>query len=119
VREACREVLAKMPEDDADRVRGTCLVSWIAAPGRSCTKVLNRRAGLYRAVWLDPRLPRYPCDVIVGIVAHEFAHVVCEHEGETATSESEADRRAEEWGFGREIEAVRTYNPTCSDGGKG
>jgi hypothetical protein len=51
---------------------------------------------------------------MVGIVAHEFAHAVCEHKGETETSECEADRRATEWGFGKEIQAMRAFHPPAN-----
>jgi hypothetical protein len=113
VRRACTTVLVAMPNDDAEAFVDTCLVSWVPAPGKSCTTVLKRPAQPRRAVWLDARLPCYPNEVMVGIVAHEFAHAICDHRRETETSESEseseADRRATEWGFGKEIQAMRAF----------
>ncbi len=106
---ACVKVLSKMPRDEAHKLIDTCLVSWVSCPGRSCTKVLERPAALSRAIWLDPRLPCYSEEMRVGIVAHEFAHVVCNHRIDDESCEQEADRMAAEWGFSAEIEAMRTY----------
>jgi hypothetical protein len=98
-----------MPKDEADKLIDTCLVSWVPSPGRSCTKVLERPAAPTRAIWLDACLPSYPEEVRVGIVAHEFAHVVCNHRIDGESCEQEADCTAAEWGFGAEIEAMRTH----------
>jgi len=109
IREACKKVLRKMPKDEADKLIDTCLVSWVPSPRRSCTKVLEHPAAPTRAIWLDPCLSSYPEEVRVGIVAHEFAHAVCDHRIDNESCEHEADRTAAEWGFSAEIEATRTY----------
>lgn len=53
-------------------------------------------------------------DEILGLIAHELAHVMLEHqqepekfEGETEELEEEANKLALEWGFGKEIEKLR------------
>ena len=109
VRQACVKVLSRMPKDEAQKLIDTCLVSWVSSPGSSCTKVLERPAAPRRAIWLDPRLPCYSEEMRVGIVAHEFAHVVCNHRTADGSCEQEADRLAAEWGFSAEIEAMRAY----------
>jgi hypothetical protein len=63
-------------------------------------------------------LPCYPDKVRVGIVAHEFAHAVCDHGPESVDPECEADRVAEGWGFGEEIKAMRAYIQSHSGGGE-
>lgn len=51
----------------------------------------------------------YKKDVMIGIVAHEFAHVYCGHNGETGelTKEDEADDMARVWGFESEVDVMR------------
>jgi len=48
-------------------------------------------------------------DVMIGIVAHEFAHVYCGHKGRTKDlrEENEADDRARGWGFESEVNVMR------------
>jgi hypothetical protein len=69
-------------------------------------------------VYLDRKCLDMPRDVAVGTLAHEFAHVFLEHSGNKAglPEEDEADKLACQWGFTREIEAMRQYHgpPTNS-----
>ena len=48
-------------------------------------------------------------DVMIGTVAHEFAHVYCGHDGETGdlTEVDEADDMARGWGFESEVNVMR------------
>ena len=48
-------------------------------------------------------------DVMIGIVAHEFAHVYCGHDSETGdlSEEYEADDMARGWGFKSEVDVMR------------
>ena len=51
-----------------------------------------------------------PRDVVIGNLAHEFAHVFLKHTGKGGLlDEHEADRLARRWGFAKEIRAIRHY----------
>ncbi len=47
--------------------------------------------------------------VLVGIIAHEIAHIFCGHEGSTGdlSEDHEADDVARSWGFESEVNAMR------------
>ena len=107
VREVCVHVLHRMPKEATHLILSTAFVCWVGG-GRSWT---GRPEGRCRLVLLDPRLPCYSCDMVTGIVAHEFAHVVLGHERGGTKAEDKADCLAGEWGFGREIAAVRAGLP--------
>ena len=59
-------------------------------------------------------------DVLIGVIAHEFSHVFCEHgifvnEDFSLKVEDEADKMAIKWGFKKEIKAFRKKIPATID----
>jgi hypothetical protein len=58
-------------------------------------------------VFCDPNLLELPKDVAIGTLAHEFAHVFLGHMGESLAEDYEADDLACQWGFTKEVGAMR------------
>ena len=72
---------------------------------------VDTSAEYYRGVWvvvLPADLPSVPDAVARGTIAHEFAHVFLRHYRPSEQCEREADQTAREWGFTRDIAALRS-----------
>jgi len=66
---------------------------------------------------LDPHLLNEPKDVAIGTIAHEFAHLFLGHVAPgSLQNEYEADTLAENWGFKKQIKAMRKRYGPPSDG---
>ena len=129
-RKACREVLARLPEDLVEEIVYQCGKIVLLAPGkewglarpisfpckpeairvqlgRKSRKLYQVEMGL---VYLSPDLETESYPVIVAVVAHELAHALSR---QIVDKESEllADNLIQQWGFGKELEALRAANP--------
>ena len=68
-----------------------------------------------KVIYLSPRLEEKKLDLMIGIVAHELAHVYLRHNligssmDEYERQEKEADDLIIKWGFTEELEAVDKY----------
>jgi len=125
-------VLKRMPKDARKEFYERCAITVWQPPGCSCTFPLYlpradetepdegeipKQPALHVVV-LQADLPELPNDEAIAVIAHEFAHVVCDHRpGKSSASdglkeleerELEADRLASSWGFGSEIRSLRS-----------
>jgi hypothetical protein len=68
-------------------------------------------------IYLDPDLLKEPKDVAIGTIAHEFAHLFLGHTGSGSLQQDyEADNLAENWGFKKQIKAMRRCYGPPTDG---
>lgn len=139
-RQACGEVLARLPSDLAEEIVYLKRLVFLLAPGSEWglarpisalyepiieslppVKVkVNGKESLYPSsshskihlalVFLSPDLEEEPYEVIVAVVAHELAHAISR---EIIGDESEqlADNMIRQWGFEKELNALRQANP--------
>jgi hypothetical protein len=122
---ACWEVLCRLPFETTeslmygetsvvfapDRVWGFARPWKIPATGiPSAASDITDSVISLKFVYLAPEIEGIEERALVGVVAHELAHVVI---GEITGVEAEvrADNLIREWGFGTELEAVRQINP--------
>lgn len=66
-----------------------------------------------KVLYLSPLLERAAWDFVVGIVAHELAHLTLGHDPtpqDYETQENEVFKRIREWGFEREAKKVQAVN---------
>lgn len=69
-----------------------------------------------KVLYLSPELERVDCAVALGVVAHEFAHLVLNHRMSPRTpaqydqQEGEAWERTYAWGFANEIRAIEQWH---------
>lgn len=66
-------------------------------------------------LYLSPMLESVPRDVVLGVIAHELAHVVCQHSpqrefGGVEAAEDEAWELTRRWGFASEEEAHELWH---------
>jgi len=121
---AIRKVLLAVPEDDYRQlVDSIDLFQWfiphhrvgawiqpfgVTHPGEKIGDI--ETAPLAVVLYLSPALedPRIDQEVLIGIVAHELAHIVLRHRTITTTDdeydsqEKEANKRLSDWGFSEE-----------------
>jgi hypothetical protein len=139
-RKACAEVLSRLPDEVVEQIVYRQKVI-LLAPGNDWGRAIpysllgekrtspSLRASTSREgateelehsveytevqvalVYVAPQLEQQDYSVIVAVVAHEVAHGISRQiVGEE--SERLADQLTGEWGFGRELQALRVANP--------
>ena len=139
VKRWCLIVLERMPRKARREFLDRCAETVWVPPGTSCTFPISLPVvyapleeidlagsgrtepnedptpmpSVKQVVVLQADLPDVPEDQVIAIIAHEFAHVVCDHRPldpkvSEDERESEADRVASSWGFDSEIKSLRS-----------
>ncbi len=133
-RNACHEVLQRLPDEVSNKIIYKQSVILIAPgpewgqtlpttligdlerfphvpglPGPAIETVVPKCN--FALVYLAPELEKQSFEVVVGVVAHEIAHAEIGYILGTEQIERGADGLAENWGFAKEIEALRAANP--------
>ena len=102
-----REVLKSIPEKYSENFPAFSISEAPSLFGAHFERDNTKEARII----IDPLLLNHNKKVIVGIIAHQFAHVYLGHtelEG-NLSKESKADALAGEWGFSIEITEMRLY----------
>ena len=69
-------------------------------------------------ITFDPKLLTMPKSVAIGIIAHEFAHLFLGHIGHGGLKDEDAaDALASQWGFAKEVKALRRKLGPTTEGG--
>ena len=106
---ALSEVLTRLPEDACEAI---CVDAFIVFPEKNANHVVRLFRDAFPAAFslvvLADYLNRKDMATVVGVLAHELAHVYLAHNGGSPEIESAADALAIQWGFQAEITASRS-----------
>jgi len=127
--QAMADVLRSIPEDDYEKLEAAAdFFQWFIPDSEIRGAVYPFAATVFpepeisgfqltpyaQVIYLSPLLEQAAWDIAVGIVAHELAHIVLNHNlfpgAEEDAQEEAAWQRVSEWGFEREAKKVKAVH---------